>query len=1086
MVKRFSNAGIYGGIRVLALSATEVLANDACDGATDLSSSLTTPAVDTFTLRNSIVETNMATCGVDEDIWVKFEVPATGGFTIETDNFKGTYDPYFRVYEGGCASLTAYDCDGTCNVFSTGNCSEDMSVVDPAIVGDTVWVRIANRFTTDTRDSFSIDIKMLNPTEIVTNDACESATDLTASLYTAALDTFTLKNSLVETNMPTCGVDEDVWVKFEVPATGGFKIETDNFKGTYDQYFRVNEGGCASLTPYACDGTCNNYTTSNCGEYLHVVNPALAGDTVWVRIANRFNSDTRDSFSIDIKEIAAADIVDNDSCGSALDLTSIISVDKDTFSLANSIVELAGNLGCGQDDDVWFKFEVPSSGAFSVQSLNVSTTWNPYFSLYSAGCASLDEYDCDGTCNYYDASGNCSESIQVANPAIAGDTLWMRLSNRFVGDNRGDFSLQIDSVATVDILENDSCGGAIDLTAKLGVIDTFDMANCGVEMVLPSCGEQPDVWFKFEVPANGAFDLQTRDLGSNWLPQAAVYTGGCAALSAYDCQGENCHKLQTNNCGEYLRVVDPSLAGDTLWVRVAHRFFGDPYDEKSIIISSIADTDLPENDDCSDAEMLQVSNGSCSVDTFSTVNATYSTVPTNTCGSYTGADVWFSFVMPASDEVFVELSQVSNTAKNFRVSAFSGGCGALLEEVCNASGNYPSLTISDLGLVGDTVLLHVYITNTNIVGDTFGICIKDTNSPDLRVAVGQYETTSNCPTINESGWFNLVDSTGNLIASIDPAGNNLGRVCYGINVEDTLTPSRTSADTAGGTAYLAPRNFYLSPQYNFRPANIRLYFKEREIAIWRDSLAAAGVAVGPSLEVFYEDSMRISKTSGGSLINFIGDNPIQINPTVTKIKDSILVMEFSVTSFSNFTPIFNPGSISTPVPVSWLAIGAKRQENLVDVHWSTAAEVNCSHYEVQRSSDGRTFKTLGVVSAMGTTNSVSQYRFLDERAVQSRIYYRIKQIDFDGNYDYSKLIAVQRMDAVQISPNPFSNQVNVSVGSDWIESLVVLDLYGRELLTKKVDSNSVQLELGPELNYGMYVLRIVTSDGTIEKRIVKR
>ena len=1064
---------------VVNASFGQAPANDSCQNAIVLTPS-TGHAFDTVQIDGAT--SDMTGCGTTEDIWFKFEVPSSGAFRIQTQQVDLNYKPYVRLFTGSCGSLAAYACEGSCQYWNASNCGDELLLLDTSLAGDTVYVRMSKRFNHTGIDA-AIRILEIDPADMPVNDACENAADISTSLYTAARDTFSLFNSLVETNMATCGADEDVWVKFEVPTSGGFEIKTRDFNGDYSQYFRVFEGGCASLTAYDCDGTCNVYATSNCSDDLHVVNPNLAGDTVWVKIANRFSWEPRDSFSVDVKEIAAADVVDNDACETAADIsTSLYATVRDTFTLENSLVETSLAV-CGVDEDVWVKFEVPSSGGFRLETRDFNGDYNQFFRVYEGGCASLSSYACDGTCDNYSAS-NCSDYIQVIDNNLAGDTVWVRLSNRFPWEPRDSFSVEVTEIPSADIVANDSCGAAVDLSLSFGSTDTFTLKNAIVETGLSACGDDRDVWFKFAVPSNGAFEIETKDLDGDYDQFFRLYEGGCASLAAYDCIDGNCQKTQTSNCSDFLRVVDSTLAGDTILIRVSNRFNFDPYEEFSISIDSFEIEELKTNDDCENAAHLSVTTGSCVIDTFNNKNTTFSSVPSSACGAYSGADVWFSFVMPTSDDVLISMEQVDAISSDFRIVAYSGGCASLVEEDCNPSGNYPDLSLRNLGMAGDTVYLQVYKSNNNEVGDTFGICVKDTVLPPLRTVVGQYQKITGCDFLSGNGWFDMVDSSGNLVMSIDPNGSYLGQTCFGINVEDSASNLRTAEDTLGNEALIGPRNWFINPTSS-SGAIVRLYYTEREIEIWRDSLANRGVAVGSTLEEFYQDSLRISKMDGESLTSYLGSNPVQINPTVTKVRDSILMAEFTVTSFSNFVTVFNPGSATTPIPVEWLIFEGRKEGDVVKLEWATASELNCSHFEVRESFDGRTFNTVGIVEGNGTVNSISNYSFNHVSTNNRKAYYMLKQIDFDGAFDYSEVVAIKAQTRVLVSPNPFRDAISVSAGQDEIRTIEIIDLYGRTVFTKEINATSTKVSLLDKLDHGVYVLRIITETEVLERKIIK-
>lgn len=1076
-MKRFST--LFIAIFCLLSVFAQVPDNDSCHNAQVLTPN-TTPQYDTFRISGATSDTTG--CRENADVWFKFEMPASGGIRILGQNVQLNHELSFRLYEGSCGSLTTYVCSGTCNYYSTGNCGTYLYLKDTSLYGDTLYIRATKYYSFTTGDTAAIAIEHVLDAEIPANDSCCAAAILTPNT-TIDMDTFSLKHSLTELSTGYCRDNEDVWFKFEVPSSGSFKIRQDQYNQSTEIGLRMYVGGCNSLATYACTGTCNYYDAGNCGTYLYVSDTSLAGDTVWVRGAPYYDFDNRDSFAIGIEEIPTADLVPNDSCGAATDITYTISSGMDTFTNNNSLVNLDGSF-CRDDEDVWFKFEVPANGAFEIvqDKYNLNTVLG--LKLFENGCASLTDYSCaNGNCDYTDAS-NCGTYLRVVDTSMAGDTMLIRASPYYNFDNRDSFRIGINAIPSSELPSNDKCANAIMLSVNSTLqVDTFDISNSLAESG-GSCRDDEDIWFKFVAPSNGAFLVEGDAITLGDEPSLQLLMGSCGSFTAYECDS-NCNIYSaTNTCNGRFLVRDSTLANDTLYIRASRYYSFTTYGTFSIGIQSFADTDLPANDDCVNATLLAATQGNCFVDTFNNANTTYSDVPTTTCGAYYGADVWFKFVMPSSDDAFVEMSQVSSTTQDFRITAFSGGCYALVEEDCNATGNYPDLSIRNLGLAGDTVLLHVYSSYNNTVGDTFGLCVKDTVLPPIRSEVGQYEINSNCQVLSGNGWFDMVDSTGNLVMSIDPGGSYLGQTCFGINIQDSAADLRTALDTFSNTAYLSPRNFFIDPSYD-NSATVRLYFKERELKIWRDSLSSRGIGVGASLQEFYEDSMRISKMDGASLTNFLGGNPVQINPTVMKIRDSIIMAEFTVTSFSNFAPLFNPGNAPTPVPVNWLEFNGRKNGNQVNLNWSTASELNCSHFEIERSSDGHRFRVIGIEEGNGTVNTISNYRYVDKNPSNLKLYYRLRQIDFNGESSYSNVITIQPEAQLVISPNPFKNTIEVSVENQDIIRVELIDLFGRIVYNDEVTSSKTTINLNSELDHGMYTLRIVLENSVIEKRIIK-
>lgn len=121
------------------------------------------------------------------------------------------------------------------------------------------------------------------------------------------------------------------------------------------------------------------------------------------------------------------------------------------------------------------------------------------------------------------------------------------------------------------------------------------------------------------------------------------------------------------------------------------------------------------------------------------------------------------------------------------------------------------------------------------------------------------------------------------------------------------------------------------------------------------------------------------------------------------------------------------------LPVEFMYVDAffRRENREVLVTWATAKEWNNSHFEIQRSDDGlKTWKTLDNVPGKGWSDAKTDYRFVDEFTplIGGLLYYRIKQVDFDGSFALSKVVAVRVPQLIEtkgtwiIYPNPVRNQ----------------------------------------------------------------
>jgi hypothetical protein len=119
---------------------------------------------------------------------------------------------------------------------------------------------------------------------------------------------------------------------------------------------------------------------------------------------------------------------------------------------------------------------------------------------------------------------------------------------------------------------------------------------------------------------------------------------------------------------------------------------------------------------------------------------------------------------------------------------------------------------------------------------------------------------------------------------------------------------------------------------------------------------------------------------------------------------------------------------SVPLPVTWYYFNGYHENGSNILEWHTASEINNVGFEVERSWDGKAFDKVGWVEGHGTTNEKNEYVFIDKSLKTGWMYYRLKQIDYDGKFEYSRLIPVfvDVVDDIQIYPNPMSDYLYLS------------------------------------------------------------
>lgn len=96
--------------------------------------------------------------------------------------------------------------------------------------------------------------------------------------------------------------------------------------------------------------------------------------------------------------------------------------------------------------------------------------------------------------------------------------------------------------------------------------------------------------------------------------------------------------------------------------------------------------------------------------------------------------------------------------------------------------------------------------------------------------------------------------------------------------------------------------------------------------------------------------------------------------------------------------------LEIPLPVELIGFHGKKVGLYNELEWVTASEKNAQYFNVERSLDGKTFAKVGQVQAAGNSNTLKNYSFKDQ--AEGIVYYRLKQVDFDGALEYSKVIAL--------------------------------------------------------------------------------
>lgn len=215
----------------------------------------------------------------------------------------------------------------------------------------------------------------------------------------------------------------------------------------------------------------------------------------------------------------------------------------------------------------------------------------------------------------------------------------------------------------------------------------------------------------------------------------------------------------------------------------------------------------------------------------------------------------------------------------------------------------------------------------------------------------------------------------------------------------------------------------------------------------------AAVRNNGTISLYIDGVFRLSATEGSTAptypINMIAGamafgsfSPPRYNPFGGKIDEiRIYNRALSVSEIAVLTPY--------SLPLKLGDFTAVRKPAGIQLNWETITEQNVSHFEIERSSDGSSFNTIGQVTARGNSTDKQYYTFTDQQPATGTNFYRLKMIDLDGTFSYSRVIAVKsdnNLFTLQLFPNPVSDVLQVQLPASEKEAvkIMILDAAGKQ------------------------------------------
>ena len=171
---------------------------------------------------------------------------------------------------------------------------------------------------------------------------------------------------------------------------------------------------------------------------------------------------------------------------------------------------------------------------------------------------------------------------------------------------------------------------------------------------------------------------------------------------------------------------------------------------------------------------------------------------------------------------------------------------------------------------------------------------------------------------------------------------------------------------------------------------------------------------------------------------------------------------------------YERSTAAIPAPVKLVSFVATKKDNKLQLNWKTASEENTANFTIERSSDGKTFSSIGTIPAAGNSSSEKSYSFADVIPLPAN-FYRLKTNDNNGTFSYSSIVAFKfgKTKSLDFFPVPATNVLHVQLNVVNQSNLQIIDIAGRVIKTKPLvqGNNAFNLSIY-NLKAGVYFLRV--------------
>jgi Secretion system C-terminal sorting domain len=291
---------------------------------------------------------------------------------------------------------------------------------------------------------------------------------------------------------------------------------------------------------------------------------------------------------------------------------------------------------------------------------------------------------------------------------------------------------------------------------------------------------------------------------------------------------------------------------------------------------------------------------------------------------------------------------------------------------------------------------------------------------------------------------------------------------YPSSLPPGLTTNTTGSYQSGAEGQLSSTADFYQLQYNAAGGTFTAKIIAKVVGTWSGT-----VDIQHSID-------GITWTSGQTITSIGANNSFvtaSINPPSTA--RYIRIFFTSKVSGSN-VGIDDIALTAAPLPITLISFKASlNSSNQTVLKWATASEKDNYYFEIERSKNAIDFESLGKMNGKGTSDLRNDYAFTDETPLKGINYYRLKQVDFDGTFSYTRpeSVITEGDGSISLYPNPTVNVLKINFEDlDQIETATIYNQSGVMMKNLQGSKSSIDIQ---ELPQGKYILQIRLADQRI-------